>query len=88
MSVPPSWPRPSTPVSALSGAGLTTLDGTDVAEHGTPAWPGCQQGQTSEPRVSSPDTGPAHGDVVPAGGWVTRLPLSLSSCRRANPGHH
>lgn len=35
-----------------------------------------------------PIRGPAHGDVAPAGGWVTRLPLSLSSCRRANPGHH
>ncbi len=45
MSVPPSWATPSsTPVSALSGAGLTTLDGTDVAEHGTPGLPGVPAG--------------------------------------------
>lgn len=41
LSVPPSWAAPSTrPVSALSPAGLTTLPGTDVAEHGMPGVPG------------------------------------------------
>ncbi|AGL28586.1 PPE family protein [Mycobacterium tuberculosis CAS/NITR204] len=33
-------PRPHRPVSALSPAGLTTLPGTDVAEHGMPGVPG------------------------------------------------
>lgn len=41
LSVPPSWAAPSTrPVSALSPAGLTTVPGTDVAEHGMPGVPG------------------------------------------------
>ncbi|OSC43212.1 PPE family protein [Mycobacterium decipiens] len=46
MSVPPSWAAPTaSPVSALSGAGMTTLDGADVAEHGTPGFPGVPGGE-------------------------------------------
>lgn len=57
LSVPPSWAAPSTrPVSALSPAGLTTLPGTDVAEHGMPGVPGCQW-QQGEPPASYLDTG-------------------------------
>ncbi|OSC43211.1 PPE family protein [Mycobacterium decipiens] len=41
LSVPPSWAAPSArTVAALSPAGLTTLPGTDVAEHGMPGVPG------------------------------------------------
>lgn len=73
LSVPPSWAAPSTrPVSALSPAGLTTLPGTDVAEHGMPGVPGVP---VAAGRASGRPTsirGSAHGDGPPTRGRVTR----------------
>lgn len=45
LSVPPSWAAPATgPATALSGSGLTTIPGTEVADHGAPGVPGMPAG--------------------------------------------
>ncbi|KAA1251154.1 PPE family protein [Mycobacterium simiae] len=45
LSVPPSWTAPSAgPAAAISGSGLTTIPGTEVADHGMPGAPGMPTG--------------------------------------------
>lgn len=45
LSVPPSWTAPSTgPAAVVSGTGLTTIPGTEVADHGGPGMPGMPAG--------------------------------------------